>query len=103
MDRPFTIRRGGTLLDMAGLVHKDFVEGLKFARVWGSRVHDGTLGQGRLRAARQGRGGIAHVKRDRGSGLEECETVRSAETRDRWTPDRLNPGSPTPIPIPVSP
>jgi len=41
-DRPFTIRRGGTLLEMAGLVHKDFLEGLKFARVWGSAVHDGT-------------------------------------------------------------
>jgi hypothetical protein len=42
MERPFTVRRGSTLLDMAGLVHKDFLEGLKFARVWGSAVHDGT-------------------------------------------------------------
>ena len=36
-DRPFTVRRGGTLLDMAELVHKDFAQNLKFARVWGSR------------------------------------------------------------------
>ena len=42
MDRPFTVRRGDTLLDFAGQVHKDYVEGLKFARVWGSAVHDGT-------------------------------------------------------------
>jgi ribosome-interacting GTPase 1 len=41
-DRPFTVRRGSTLLEMAGLVHKDFLTGLKFARVWGSAVHDGT-------------------------------------------------------------
>ncbi len=41
-ERPFTVRRGSTLLDVAGLVHKDFLEGLKFARVWGSAVHDGT-------------------------------------------------------------
>ena len=41
-DRPFTLRRGSTLLEMAAMVHKDFLEGLKFARVWGSAVHDGT-------------------------------------------------------------
>ncbi len=42
-ERPFTVRRGGTLADVAALVHKDFVENLKFARVWGSAVHDGTV------------------------------------------------------------
>ena len=35
-----------TLLEMAGMVHKDFLEGLKFARVWGSAVHDGTQVKG---------------------------------------------------------
>ena len=45
-DRPFTLRRGGTLLDLAGLVHKDFLDGLKFARVWGEAVHDGTAVKG---------------------------------------------------------
>ncbi len=45
-DRPFTLRRGSTLLEMAGMVHKDFLEGLKFARVWGSAVHDGTQVKG---------------------------------------------------------
>lgn len=42
-ERPFTVRRGGTLVDVAALVHKDFVKGFKFARVWGSEVHDGTV------------------------------------------------------------
>lgn len=42
MDRPFTIRRGETLLDLAGLIHKDYMEKLKFARIWGAQVHDGT-------------------------------------------------------------
>ncbi|MBN2474812.1 MAG: 50S ribosome-binding GTPase [Pirellulales bacterium] len=45
-DRPFTVRRGSTLLEMAGHVHKDYVEGLRFARVWGSAVHDGTAVKG---------------------------------------------------------
>ena len=41
-DKPFTIRRGGTLLDIAELIHKDVARDLKTARVWGSEVHDGT-------------------------------------------------------------
>ncbi len=45
-DRPFTLRRGSCLLDMAGMVHKDFLEKLKFARVWGAAVHDGTQVKG---------------------------------------------------------
>jgi ribosome-interacting GTPase 1 len=40
-DKPFTVRRGGTVLDVAGLVHKDIAEGLKFARMWGVDVFDG--------------------------------------------------------------
>ena len=45
-DRPFTLRRGRTLLDLAGQVHKDYIEGMKFARVWGTDVHDGTVVKG---------------------------------------------------------
>ena len=45
-DRPFTVARGGTLLDVAELIHKDFAENLKFARVWGRDVHDGTTVKG---------------------------------------------------------
>ncbi|MCE5268956.1 MAG: 50S ribosome-binding GTPase [Planctomycetaceae bacterium] len=45
-ERPFTLRRGSQLIEMAGMVHKDFLQGLKFARVWGSGVHDGTQVRG---------------------------------------------------------
>jgi ribosome-interacting GTPase 1 len=44
--RPFTLRRGSALVDLAGQVHKDFLKGLKFARVWGEAVHDGTVVKG---------------------------------------------------------
>jgi ribosome-interacting GTPase 1 len=40
-DKPFTVRRGGTVADVAQLVHKDIAEGLKFARMWGTDVYDG--------------------------------------------------------------
>jgi ribosome-interacting GTPase 1 len=40
-DKPFTVTRGGTIHDVAGLVHKDLAHGLKFARIWGTNVFDG--------------------------------------------------------------
>jgi hypothetical protein len=40
-DKPFTLRRGDTVHDLASLVHKDIAEGLKFARMWGADVFDG--------------------------------------------------------------
>ena len=40
-DKPFTVRRGGTVLDVARLVHKDVARGLRFARMWGEEVFDG--------------------------------------------------------------
>jgi len=46
MDRPFTVRRGSTLLELAGQVHKDYVDNLKYARVWGEAVHDSTAVKG---------------------------------------------------------
>lgn len=46
LDRPFTIRRGGTLREVAELIHKDFANSLKFARVWGTAVHDATQVKG---------------------------------------------------------
>ncbi|MCL2349194.1 MAG: 50S ribosome-binding GTPase [Planctomycetaceae bacterium] len=42
LDRPFTIKKGGTLLDLAEMIHKDYVKNFKGGRVWGSAVHDGT-------------------------------------------------------------
>lgn len=46
MSNPFTIPAGGTVMDVAVQVHKDFVDNLKFARVWGEQVHDGTVVKG---------------------------------------------------------
>ncbi len=40
-DKPFTVRRGETVLDVARLVHKDVARDLKFARMWGAGVFDG--------------------------------------------------------------
>jgi ribosome-interacting GTPase 1 len=40
-DRPFTVRNGDTVLDVARLVHKDVARDLRFARVWGDEVFDG--------------------------------------------------------------
>jgi ribosome-interacting GTPase 1 len=41
MDRPFTLHRGATVLDVARLVHKDIAGSLKYARAWGRGVFDG--------------------------------------------------------------
>jgi ribosome-interacting GTPase 1 len=41
MDRPFTVRAGATVLDVARLVHKDIAGSFKYARAWGSNVFDG--------------------------------------------------------------
>lgn len=45
-EKPYTVRRGGTLLDVAELVHRDFAQNLKFARVWGTNIHPGTTVKG---------------------------------------------------------
>lgn len=41
--RPFTPRRGSTLVDVAAMVHQDLAAQLKFARVWGSAVHHASV------------------------------------------------------------
>lgn len=41
MGRPFTVRRGQTVLDVATLVHKDVARGFKYARLWGAGSFDG--------------------------------------------------------------
>jgi len=40
-DRPFTLRRGQTVGDVARLVHKDIAHAFKYARVWGRAGFDG--------------------------------------------------------------
>ena len=43
---PFTCPIGSTVAELAGRVHKDFEDGLKSARVWGTGVFDGqTVGR----------------------------------------------------------
>jgi uncharacterized protein len=40
-DKPFTVRGGDTVLDVARLVHKDIADTFRFARLWGSSAFDG--------------------------------------------------------------
>jgi hypothetical protein len=43
LTRPFVMKKGSCLADLAGRIHKDFLEKMKFARVWGKAVHDGQM------------------------------------------------------------
>lgn len=41
METPFVLKKGGTVLDLAFSIHRDFPNRLKNARVWGSSRFDG--------------------------------------------------------------
>ncbi len=41
MTSPFTCPAGSTLVEMAALVHRDFAQNLKSARIWGTGIMDG--------------------------------------------------------------
>ena len=41
LGRPFTLRYGATVSDLATLVHKEIAGSLRFARIWGEKVYDG--------------------------------------------------------------
>lgn len=43
LERPFVLKHGSTVMDLAGMVHRDFYESLKSARVWGSSAFDGQM------------------------------------------------------------
>ena len=43
LERPFVLKQGSTVMDLAGMVHRDFYENLKSARVWGSSTFDGQM------------------------------------------------------------
>jgi uncharacterized protein len=45
MERPFVLKKGGTVLDLAEMIHRDFYDKFKSARVWGSSSFDGQLVQ----------------------------------------------------------
>ena len=40
---PFVLKKGATVEDLAGKIHKEFVEKFKFAKVWGNEVYDGQM------------------------------------------------------------
>src|SRR5579883_1863778 len=42
---PFVLPRGATVADACAAVHKDFVERLKYARIWGARTFEGQMVQ----------------------------------------------------------
>ncbi|MDR5682636.1 MAG: TGS domain-containing protein [Armatimonadota bacterium] len=42
---PFVLRRGATVLDAAELIHKDFADRLKFARLWGQGYQGQMVGR----------------------------------------------------------
>ena len=47
LERPFTLRRGATVGDLAVKIHKEIAHDLKYARVWGPSAHDGQSVRGR--------------------------------------------------------
>jgi len=40
-ERPYVIKQGETVENLCSMVHKDFVDTLKFARIWGKNTFDG--------------------------------------------------------------
>jgi ribosome-interacting GTPase 1 len=45
LTEPFVLRRGSRLEDLAAKIHKEFLQRLKYARVWGKDVYDGQMVQ----------------------------------------------------------
>ncbi|MBI4363869.1 MAG: 50S ribosome-binding GTPase [Candidatus Latescibacteria bacterium] len=41
MEKPFVLKRGATVHDLARIVHKELAERIKYARIWGSARFDG--------------------------------------------------------------
>jgi small GTP-binding protein len=45
LEKPFVLKKGSTIDDLAGKIHRDIQENMKTARVWGENVHDGQMVQ----------------------------------------------------------
>jgi hypothetical protein len=45
LERPFVLKKGSTIEELAGKIHRDFYEKLKTARVWGSTAFPGQMVQ----------------------------------------------------------
>jgi len=43
LNQPFVVKEGTTLGELGAMIHKDFSQHLKFARVWGEAVRDGQM------------------------------------------------------------
>lgn len=43
LNRPYVMKKGSTVEELAGKVHKDFLKNLKSARVWGSGAFEGQM------------------------------------------------------------
>lgn len=43
MEMPYVIPRGSTVEDVAAIIHKDFAEKLRFAKIWGGVKFDGQM------------------------------------------------------------
>ncbi len=41
LEKPFVLKKGSTVIDLARKIHRDFYDNLKSARVWGSSAFDG--------------------------------------------------------------
>ncbi len=41
LEKPFVLKKGSTIIDLARKIHRDFYDNLKSARVWGSSAFDG--------------------------------------------------------------
>ncbi len=41
LEEPFVLKKGDSVMDLAGRIHKDIAKQLKFARVWGEGKYDG--------------------------------------------------------------
>lgn len=43
LSKPFILKKGSTLLDLAGEIHQDFLRKLTYARVWGKKTYAGQM------------------------------------------------------------
>lgn len=41
LTKPFVLKQGSTVVDVARLVHKDFAQNLEYAKIWGREKYDG--------------------------------------------------------------
>jgi hypothetical protein len=45
LTRPFTVRQGRTVHDVAELVHRELAEGLRYARLWRAGIEGRQVGR----------------------------------------------------------